>query len=531
MSSTPIVLRYPLDPTGSNPNNLVTGEIQTMPARTVRAIAPDYGAFYSDSLVITDNATNQVLTASQYYAAEMYSLPSYEFGQEICSIIMITDPTVSSSVSLQYQCLGGEYQTAQTAIIQQIYNLNLDDRPAAWPAIIGKPDAFPPSAHLHDAGDLYGFEYVTNALDRIRAAILLGDDASHDAIYSYIDLATSQINGTITTLQNNFNAHITNFQNPHQVTAAQVGAYTTAQSDANLNAAVTSLTTSINAVNAGLTSHENNFQNPHQVTAAQVGAWTVAQTQAAIAAAIATVTLGYTPVQQGGGASQLAGHKLYLGWDGSYPRLQVDSTDVGELATMTILNANVTNLTNAINGKAPSGSPYAYTGIGQGVSFGGITSTGNINADGTIFSNNDIWAFASDERLKKNIQTIKNALAKVHELTGVTYDHHEWAADLMGLKPKDRERRYMGLLAGQVNKVAPEIIGPAPFDLDKETGQSISGENYITLQYEKLTALLVEAVKEVDLKLDSVIRAVRRSGLGLNMGGDVTMVDREMIAV
>jgi hypothetical protein len=173
MSSTPIVLRYPLDPTGSNPNNLVTGEIQTMPARTVRAIAPDYGAFYSDSLVITDNATNQVLTASQYYAAEMYSLPSYEFGQEICSIIMITDPTVSSSVSLQYQCLGGEYQTAQTAIIQQIYNLNLDDRPAAWPAIIGKPDAFPPSAHLHDAGDLYGFEYVTGFAQRFCWVMML----------------------------------------------------------------------------------------------------------------------------------------------------------------------------------------------------------------------------------------------------------------------------------------------------------------------------------------------------------------------
>lgn len=513
MSSTPIVLRYPLDPTGVNPNNLVTGEIQTMPARTVRAVAPMYGAFFSDSLVVIDNATGVTLTSSQYYAAEMYSLPSYEFGQEICSIVMITDPTVSSSISLQYQALGGAYQTAQTAIIQQIYNLNLDDRPATWPAIIDKPDAFPPSAHLHDAGDLYGFEYVTNALDRIRAAILLGDDASHDAIYSYIDTATSMINGALATLTTNFNAHITNFQNPHQVTAAQVGAYTIAQSNSNLSAAVTTLTTSINAVNAGLTSHENNFGNPHQVTAAQVGAWTIAQTQAAINSAIATVTLGYTPVQQGGGASQIAGHKIYLGWDGSYPRIQVDATDIGELATVTLLNANVANINNALAGKAPSGSPYAYTGIGQGVTFGYVESSGDIRADGTLYSNNDIWAFASDERLKENISTIKGALDKIHQLTGVTYNHKEFAAKLMKVS---KDKRYMGLLAGQVQKVAPEIVGPAPFDTDRQ-GNSISGEHYITLQYEKISAILVEAVKELDLKVDSMIRGMRRAGLGISL--------------
>ena len=38
--------------------------------------------------------------------------------------------------------------------------------------------------------------------------------------------------------------------------------------------------------------------------------------------------LGYTPVQQGGGTSQLA-NKLYMGWDGSGLRLQIDSTDFG----------------------------------------------------------------------------------------------------------------------------------------------------------------------------------------------------------
>ena len=56
-------------------------------------------------------------------------------------------------------------------------------------------------------------------------------------------------------------------------------------------------------------------------------------------AAEARTTLGlgsgalvnFTPVQQGGGAYQY-GNKVYLGWDGTRLRLQVDSSDLGQLA-------------------------------------------------------------------------------------------------------------------------------------------------------------------------------------------------------
>lgn len=42
--------------------------------------------------------------------------------------------------------------------------------------------------------------------------------------------------------------------------------------------------------------------------------------------------LGFTPVQQGGGASQ-GNSKIYIGWDGTGVRVQVDSTDIGQFWT------------------------------------------------------------------------------------------------------------------------------------------------------------------------------------------------------
>lgn len=59
----------------------------------------------------------------------------------------------------------------------------------------------------------------------------------------------------------------------------------------------------------------------------------------------------------------------------------------------------------------------------------------------------------------------------------------------------------MGLLAQQIFEVAPQLVGPAPFDIDPVTGGSISGQHYITIKYDKLVALLVEGIKALDVQV------------------------------
>ena len=101
----------------------------------------------------------------------------------------------------------------------------------------------------------------------------------------------------------------------------------------------------------------------------------------------------------------------------------------------------------------------------------------------------DITAFASDERLKTNISPITDALFKVNSLNGFTYNFNEIAGEL-GF---DTEIDYAGVSAQEVQKVLPEIVRPAPID-----------DKYITVQYDKLTALLIEAVKELSDKVEKL---------------------------
>jgi hypothetical protein len=113
--------------------------------------------------------------------------------------------------------------------------------------------------------------------------------------------------------------------------------------------------------------------------------------------------------------------------------------------------------------------------------------------DGTIYAGNNIVAYASDRRLKENIKTIENPLEKVLGLEGVTFNWNELAEKEAGY---DREERITGLLAQDLQKILPEAVKIAPFDSD-QSGESISGEKYLTIQYERVVPLLVESIKEM----------------------------------
>jgi hypothetical protein len=128
---------------------------------------------------------------------------------------------------------------------------------------------------------------------------------------------------------------------------------------------------------------------------------------------------------------------------------------------------------------------------GGNVGIGTTTPTSyTLQVTGTIGSTGDITAFTSDERLKSKTGALVNALDKVCTLDTFTYTHNDLARSF-GFTDK---RQYVGISAQQVRKVQPEVVRIAPFDADGEGSKS--GEDYITVQYERLVPLLIEALKE-----------------------------------
>ena len=131
----------------------------------------------------------------------------------------------------------------------------------------------------------------------------------------------------------------------------------------------------------------------------------------------------------------------------------------------------------------------------------GRDSAGNnrmtLDSSGNVTFVGDVTALTSDMRLKTDIKPITNALDKVCGLSGFTYRFN----DIAGGFGFSTTQSQIGVSAQEIQKVIPEAIKPAPFDhqLDIETGEvkSKSGESYLTVQYEKLVPLLIEAIKDL----------------------------------
>jgi len=165
--------------------------------------------------------------------------------------------------------------------------------------------------------------------------------------------------------------------------------------------------------------------------------------------------------------------------------------------TGTSNRVTVTNSSGGITLSAPQ--DIATTSNPQFGSLGiGTAASGTA---GEIRATNQITSYYSDERLKEDIVEIQDALEKVMALRGVTYTPNS-IAESLGYKKQNE----VGVIAQDVEKVLPEAVKPAPFDimLFENTEISRSGENYKTVQYEKLVPLLIEAIKELNKEVQQL---------------------------
>lgn len=118
------------------------------------------------------------------------------------------------------------------------------------------------------------------------------------------------------------------------------------------------------------------------------------------------------------------------------------------------------------------------------VGIGTTSPTQKLHVNGTALA--DAHTTPSSRRWKKNIHTIDGALSTIQRLRGVTYD---W---------KKTDKHDIGLIAEEVGAVIPEVVQYEENGIDAQS-----------VDYARIVAVLIEAVKEQQIQIDDLQREVR----------------------
>jgi hypothetical protein len=132
------------------------------------------------------------------------------------------------------------------------------------------------------------------------------------------------------------------------------------------------------------------------------------------------------------------------------------------------------------------------------------TNATGINVKGNIAATGGVLSFYSDERLKTVVSGIDNPVEKLMKINAFKYVPNDLAKSL-GIDYKDKPE--VGVSAQDVNEILPEVVSLAACDREiLDNGQTVSksGENYLTVSYQRMVPLLIECIKELSDEIDDM---------------------------
>jgi tetrahydromethanopterin S-methyltransferase subunit B len=331
-------------------------------------------------------------------------------------------------------------------------------------------------------------EWGTSSPSTITNDIYHNDSSVISGVY-YASGSLVNITGNIGTgsLGEKMGIYITNNS---RTNAVGIGYNTISQIGSDVDASL-----SIKSKNAGLVYIGNNTSTPLSISSTSVGIGT--SSHSAKLHIVETSGTLHNPntgsviidhENDGGASSIIFRSKINRGSDYGFIQYQ-DTNEInatGELSKLIIGTRNETSDHLILD---PSGN------VGIGI----YSPADKVHIDGNLLLSGTISTYYSDERLKTITETLNDVLPTLEKINVFKYNCND-LAESFGY---NKNKVEIGLSAQQIKNYYPELVDLAPFDsiYDNETGGKISksGENYLTLNYERLIPVLLQAIKELNI--------------------------------
>ena len=198
-----------LDYSGTSVNNLVSNEQQIVALavdETYLYLIARYAPFFATSLVVSlinpNNSVTPLTVGLDYHYAFPFIGASRALGVPIYAGIRIINTSITGKIALTYQCLGNDWVKPATIISDIASAFKGDPCATTWEQYADYSNLFPIVSSAWDRADPTRLSDVSAKLSSIENAMTTN--------YLARDFSPQY-------------SHLNNFNNPHQVTATQLG--------------------------------------------------------------------------------------------------------------------------------------------------------------------------------------------------------------------------------------------------------------------------------------------------------------------
>lgn len=286
-----IYVRYPYDPTGKNPDNLVSGELHPLPVVSgfpYKIITMDNGGFYAKTCRVYDSNYNPLTENVDYVLTYRYAHLSQMLGLEIVNDIVFLDQSRVGSVYVSAQIVGGDVAFSLTGITDYVEWYNRQEA-GYIPRMFdynGNEPVWKPGELDKERWRLDTFQPFNNEIYQLSRAVEGGRGISEDKFRKDI---LDEYNAFLDMFNDRLQNHIDDKDNPHDTDKSHVkldllqnfDLATVEQSNQGVSNTryqtpeLSWATLNTNAL-APLNQHIGNTRNPHQTTPDKIDAPTKA---------------------------------------------------------------------------------------------------------------------------------------------------------------------------------------------------------------------------------------------------------------
>ena len=252
--------------------------------------------------------------------------------------------------------------------------------------------------------------------------------------------------------------------------------------------AITSGNLSVNALNAAIIGNSGAILIGTISTASQPNITSLGNLSSLQVNGVANFANGTVTFNPTGSSSLNLGSASYVKLSGGSAGQYLATDGSGNLSWNTITIPTITIPPSNVGGGSAANQVAVYANANSIIGSSGLTyGSSTLSVTGAVIATGDITAFySSDINLKTNISNISNALEKVKQINGVTYNWNDTAKSIDRNKTDDVEA---GVIAQEVQKVLPQIV-------------TQRDDGYLAVRYEKLVPLLIEAIKELAAEVE-----------------------------